>query len=118
MGLPEKDKENTRETVIGILTRVNPLSVEKLRESVDTAWRKKNKSATNKMPRPVIIQFALRTVCDEVWKRSRVCKEMNIQFKEDFSKEDCEARAKLWPKVQEARQNGKKASLREVYALV
>lgn len=91
MGLPEKVKEDTRETVIGILTRVIPLSVKKLRESVDTVHRlgKKNDAATNKMPRPVIIQFALRTVRDEVWRRSRearVCREMNIQFKEDFSK--------------------------------
>ena len=123
MGLPEKEKENTRETVIGILTRVIPLSVEKLRDSVDTVHRlgKRNDAATNKMPRPIIIQFALRTVRDEIWKKSRearVCKEMNIQFKEDFSKEDREARAKLWPKVQEARRNGKKASLREGYALI
>ncbi|KAI2643982.1 DNA replication factor Cdt1 [Labeo rohita] len=123
MGLPEKDKEDTRETVIGILTRVIPVSVEKLCESVDTVHRlgKKNDAATNRMPRPIIIQFALRTVRDEVWRRSRearVCREMNIQFKEDFSKEDREARAKLWPKVQEARRNGKKASLREGYALI
>lgn len=123
MGLPEKDKEDTRETVIGILTRVIPVSVEKLGESVDTVHRlgKKNDAVTNKMPRPVIIQFALRTVRDEVWRRSRearVCREMNIQFKKDFSKEDREGRAKLWPKVQEARRNGKKASLREGYALI
>ncbi|XDV44737.1 hypothetical protein PO909_012977 [Leuciscus waleckii] len=91
MGLPEKDKEDTRETVIGILTRVIPVSVEKLRESVDTVHRlgKKNDAATNKMPRPVIIQFALRTVRDEVWRRSRearVCREMNIQFNTSLSK--------------------------------
>lgn len=123
MGLPEKENENTRETVIGILTRVIPLSVEKLRHSVDTVHRlgKRNGAATNNMPRPIIIQSALRTVGDEIWKKSRdarVCKEMNIQFKEDFSKEDREARAKLWPKVQEARRNGKKASLREGFALI
>lgn len=120
MGLLEKDK--ARETVIGILTRVILVSVEKLPGSVDTVHRlrKKNYASTNKMPRPIINQFALRTVRDEVWRRSRdarVCREMNIQFKEDFSKEDHEARAKLWPKVQEARRNGKKACLREGYAL-
>jgi len=122
IGLPEKEKEDTREVVIGILTRVIPLSVEKLRGSVDTVHRlgKRNNAATNKLPRSVIIQFAMQTVRDEVWKKSRearVCKEMNIQFKEDFSKEDREARAKLWPKVQEARKNGKRAFLKESYAL-
>lgn len=123
IGLPEKEKEDTREVVIGILTRVIPMSVEKLRGSVDTVHRlgKRNDAATNKLPRPVIIQFAMRTVRDEVWKKSRearVCKEMNIQFKEDFSKEDREARAKLWPKVQEARKNGKRAFLKEGFALI
>ncbi len=123
IGLTEKEKEDTRETVIGILTRVIPWSVEKLRQSVDTVHRlgRRNDAATNKLPRPVIIQFAMRTVRDEVWKKSRearVCKEMNIHFKEDFSKEDREARAKLWPKVQEARKNGKRAFLKEGYALI
>ncbi len=59
----------------------------------------------------------MRTVRDEVWKKSRearVCKEMNIHLKEDFSKEDREARAKLWPKVQEAMKNGKRAFLKEL----
>ncbi|KAL1264144.1 hypothetical protein QQF64_004499 [Cirrhinus molitorella] len=99
IGLPEKENEDTRETVIGILTRVIPWSVEKFRQTVDTVHRlgKKNDAATNKLPRPVIIQFGMRTVRDEVWKKSRearVCKEMNIQFKEDFSKEDREVMAK------------------------
>lgn len=123
MGLPEKDKEDTREVVIGILTRVLPWSVEKLRVAVDTVHRlgKRNDAANNRLPRPVIIQFAMRTVRDEVWKKSRearVCKEMNLHFKEDFSREDREARAKLWPKVQEARRNGKRAFLKEGYALI
>lgn len=43
---------------------------------------------------------------------------MNIQFKEDFLKVDRKARAKLWPKVQEARKNGKRAFLKEGYALI
>ncbi|KAL0190564.1 hypothetical protein M9458_013262, partial [Cirrhinus mrigala] len=57
IGLPEKENEDTRETVIGILTRVIPWSVEKLRQSVDTVHRlgKRNDAATNKLPRPVII---------------------------------------------------------------
>lgn len=43
---------------------------------------------------------------------------MNIKFKEDFSKGDCEASAKMWPKVQEARKNGKRAFLNEGYAFI
>lgn len=123
-GLPEKDGENTRETVIGILTRVVPLSVDRLRETVDTVHRmgKKSEAATsNNAPRAIIIQFGMRNVRDDVWKRSRearVCSEMHIRFREDFSKEDREARTKLWPLVQEARRRGKRAFLKEGYALI
>lgn len=58
----------------------------------------------------------MRTVRDEVWKKSkdaRVCSEMHIRFREDR-----EARSKLWPLVQEARKKGKRAFLKEGYALI
>ncbi|KAL0148380.1 hypothetical protein M9458_056280, partial [Cirrhinus mrigala] len=46
-GLPEKDDENVRETVIGILTRIFPVSVERLRYTLDTVHRLgKRESAT------------------------------------------------------------------------
>lgn len=124
IGLPEKDGEDTREVVIGILTRVVPMSVERLRDTVDTVHRlgRKGEVATsNNTPRAIIIQFGMITVRDDVWKKSkdaRVCRDMHIRFKEDFSKEDREARAKLWPLVQEARKTGKRAFLKEGYALI
>ncbi len=68
-GLPEKDDENVREMVIGILTRIIPVSVEKLRDTVDTVHRLgKRESATtsNNVSRVVIIQFGMRTIRDEV----------------------------------------------------
>lgn len=123
-GLPEKEGENTREIVIGILTRVVPLSVDRLRDTVDTVHRlgKPNTApASNNTPRAIIIQFGTRTVRDEVWKKSkeaRVCSEMHIRFREDFSKADREARSKLWPLVQEARKKGKRAFLKEGFALI
>lgn len=109
--------------MIGILTRVVPVSVEKLQLMVDTVHRlgKKDNAVSNKVPRPIIIQFSMRTARDEVWtksKEARVCKELNIKFKEDFSKEDREARIKLWPKVQEARNDGRRAFLKEGYAII
>uniref|UniRef100_A0A8C7Y858 L1 transposable element RRM domain-containing protein n=1 Tax=Oryzias sinensis TaxID=183150 RepID=A0A8C7Y858_9TELE len=122
MGVPKKDNENTREVVLGILTRVVPMSVEKLRDTVDTVHRLGKRGAVNNnMPRAIIIQFAMCTVRDEVWRKSkeaRVCKEMKIYFREDFSKEDRAARAKLWPMVEQARRSGKRAFLKEGYALI
>lgn len=43
---------------------------------------------------------------------------MNICFKEDFSEEDREARAKLWPLIQKARSKGKRVLLKKGYALI
>ncbi|CAL8321480.1 unnamed protein product [Merluccius merluccius] len=121
IGLTEKDGEDI---VLGILTRVVPMSVERLRDTVDTVHRlgRKGDAATsNNTPRAIIIQFGMRVVRDEVWKKlkdARVCKDMHIRFKQDFSKEDREARMKLWPLVQEARKRGKRAFLKEGYALI
>lgn len=121
--MPEKDKEDVKEALIGILTRVIPVAVDKIRALVDSVHRlgKKNDSVLNKMPRPIIIQFATRTASNDIWKKpkdARLCKELNIHFREDFSKEDQEARAKLWPRVEEARRNGRKAFLKEGYAII
>lgn len=72
-----------------------PLSVDRLRDTVDVVHRLGIKRSDG-TPRPIIIQFGMRHVRDDVWRMSkdaRVCKEMHIWFKEDFSKEDREARA-------------------------
>lgn len=120
IGLQEKDGEDARKLVIGILTRVVPLSVDRLRDRVDVVHRLGIKRSDG-TPRPIIIRFGMRNVRDDVWRKSkdaRVCKEMHIRFKENFSKEDREARAKLWPLVQEVRKRGTRAFLKEGYALI
>lgn len=123
-GLSEKEGENTSEIVIGILTRIVPMAVDRLQDTVDVVHRlgKKNTAVTSSTPRQIIIQFGMRTVRDEVWKKSRelarVYSELHIRFREDFSKEDREARSKLWPLVLEARKKGKRAFLKEGYALI
>lgn len=117
-GLPEKDGENTREADVGVLTRVVPLSEDRLRDSVDTVHHRGKRNtvtASNSTPRAIIIQFGIRTVRDKVWKTSkeaRVCRETHIRFREDFSKEDRE----VWPVVQVRK--GKRAFLKEGYALI
>lgn len=71
-GLPDKDGENTREIVIGILTRVVPLSVVQLQDTVDTVHRlgkPSNAATSNNMSRAIINQFGMRTARDEVWKK-------------------------------------------------
>ncbi|CAL8278506.1 unnamed protein product [Gadus morhua 'NCC'] len=65
IGLTEKDGEDTREVGLGILTRVVPMSVERLRDTVDTVHqlgRKGNAATSNNTPRAIIIQFGMRVV--------------------------------------------------------
>ncbi|MEQ2308472.1 hypothetical protein AMECASPLE_028585 [Ameca splendens] len=110
--------------IIGILTQIIPMSMDHLRVTVDTVHRlgrKTNPATSNNQLRAVMIKFGMCTVQDEVWKKSKdakVCKDLHISFKEDFSKEDRLARAKLWPLVQEARSRGRRPYLKEGYALI
>ncbi|KAJ8009724.1 hypothetical protein DPEC_G00094510 [Dallia pectoralis] len=71
IGLPEKDGEDTREITLGILTRIVPVSIERLRESVDTVHRlgrRGDAASANYIPRAINIQFGMRIVRDDVWK--------------------------------------------------
>lgn len=72
-------------------------------------------------PRQIIIQFSMRVVRNQVWKLSknaRICDKRKIRFREDFCKEDREAHACLWPKVEEGRKRGLKAYLRDGHAVI
>ncbi|KAK7925392.1 hypothetical protein WMY93_007702 [Mugilogobius chulae] len=100
--------------------RLNGLP-EKMEKTSGSVLSGGNPATSNNTPRSTIMQFVSRVVRDEVWKRSKdanVCKEMHIHFKEDFSREDRAARAKLWPLVQDARRRGQRAFLKEGYALI
>lgn len=119
-GVPEREDEDARSVVIDILSQIVPHSPEQLQNTVDTVHRlgKKVKGAK---PRQIIIQFGMRTVRDVVWKMSKnapVCMERKIRFREDFCKDDREAHARLWPKVEEARKKNLKAYLRDGYAVI
>ncbi|CAI5692257.1 unnamed protein product [Oreochromis niloticus] len=120
-GVPEREGENTREEIIRILTKIIPANAEQLYNTVDTVHRLGQKGRVGDKPRLIVIQFAMRTVRDLVWKMSKeakFCKEMKIRFREDFCKEDREARKRLWPRVEEARSRGLKAFLKEGYAVI
>lgn len=119
-GIPEREDEDARSVMIDILSQIVPHSPEQLQNTVDTVHclGKKVKAAR---PRQIIIQFGMRTVRDMVWRMSKnapICMERKIRFREDFCKDDREAHARLWPKVEEARKKSLKAYLRDGYAVI
>lgn len=67
------------------------------------------------------MRFTMRTYRDMVWraaKDSRYLKENKLRIKEALIKQDVEARAKLWPLVKKAREEGKKVSWKGPHAFV
>nr|XP_055041362.1 uncharacterized protein LOC129428976 [Misgurnus anguillicaudatus] len=106
-GLKEKDDENIRVVVMRILSKLAPqweTSMESIVDSVHRIGRKEEGR-----DRQTIIQFTMRFHRDSFWKlskNSRICKDLGIHFKQDFSKADREARAAAWPKMEQARAAG------------
>lgn len=110
-GIPEREGENAKIVVLEVFRDLCPNITEKLQDMVDIAHRLGPKSS-NANPRRIIVQFLSRTCRDAIWaaaKRSELLKQKRIRFMEDLTQDDKEARNKLWPLVEKARKEGKKA---------
>ncbi len=118
-GLPEKQNENTREEVITLLSKIAPGVPWEMEEAVDTVHRIGRKEGNRS--RQIIMQFSKRIYRERIWalsKGSSVCKEAGCHFAEDLNKEDREARQVLWPRIKQARAEGKAAYFRGPFAFI
>lgn len=100
-GLQEEKDENTRQIICDIIGKIVPHWREKMDFILDSVYRL-GPSNTNR-PRQIIMQFTGRHYRDELWqitKLHRICKDLNIRFAEDLTKEDREAGRAVWPKVE------------------
>ena len=110
LNLPEKVNENVREEVMKILSQITPDDKSKLGFLIDTVHRV-GRPRDDKTPRPIIIQFNMRTFRYKIWKDSRnaeIMKNLNLRVAEDLTRSERECRNKLWPLVEQARKDGKK----------
>ena len=119
-GVREEMNEDVRAVVIDILGKVAPGLQEYLHEGIDIVHRlgPKRKDGSH---RSLIVLFALRRIRDAVWKSAKGCKflrDNKLRLTEALSPEDRVAREKLWPLVEKARKEGKKASFLGPYALI
>ncbi len=108
-GIPESEGENVKMTVIDILSRVSPALTDSLQKTVDIAHRlgPRPKKEVQQPPRRIIVRFSHRAHRDQVWadaKTSQVLKQKNVKISEDLTQQVRDARAKLWPLVEEAEQ--------------
>ncbi|KAK7904075.1 hypothetical protein WMY93_016682 [Mugilogobius chulae] len=111
-GVPEIEKENVREQVIGVCQQVLPALKEKLPDVIDVAHRVGRRRHDDPKPRGVIIRFISRRHKEELWKAAKNCtflQAKGLRFTEDLTKEEKENRQKLWPKIKKARDDGKAA---------
>jgi len=71
--------------------------------------------------RNIIIQFSMRHYRDIVWRDARGSKfleDAHLRLKEDLSPNERAVRAKAWPMVQKAREEGKRASFIGAFAYI
>lgn len=72
-------------------------------------------------PRRIIVRFSYRAHRDQVWaytKNSEVLKQKNVKILADLTQQVREARAKLWPLVEEARKQNKTAAFSGPFAII
>jgi len=119
-GVPEREGEDARSVTIDILRKMIPSIQNKLDDVIDVVHRLGQRRSDG-APRNIIMRFTMRTYRDMVWraaKDSRFLKENKLRIKEALIKQDVDARAKLWPLVVKAREDGKKVSWKGPHAFV
>lgn len=112
-GVKELATEDIRKEVIKLMTLISPEDKVKMEMLVDTVHRVG--MPRDNTERPVIVQFAMRYFRNKIWKiawDSGMLKEKKIHIKEDLTHSDKMKRNKLWPIVDAARKQGKRAGFR------
>ncbi|KAL1269021.1 hypothetical protein QQF64_031310 [Cirrhinus molitorella] len=111
-GVPEKEEEDIRAESIRICIATFPEGNKNLAEKIDTVHHIGKRSLNAARPRAVIIQFSSRVARDGVWraaKSSEFLRGNGLHFTEDLTAFDREKRLILWPAVEKARKEGKRA---------
>lgn len=118
-GVKEKPEEDPRREVIGLFAEISPHLVQKLEDHVHTVHEIGKKEPGK--PRQMIVQFTMRKYRDEIWKstkNSSVCRDHGVHFMEDFTREDRLVHAALWPLIDQARKEGRKAYYRGPFGYI
>jgi len=115
-----KSTGDTRQLAIQVLGKISPKIAGKLPEVVDSVHRIGKKKDGN-TARNIIIQFSMRHYRDIVWRDARGSKfleDAHLRLKEDLSPDERAVRAKAWPLLQKAREEGKRASFIGAFAYI
>lgn len=112
-GVKEAANEGVRKFTVDICQAVLPEYKNRIRDTIDTVHHVGSMCPKNTRPRAIIIQFSSLVTRDAVWKAAKTSpylkENCDLKFAEDLSKEDPERRSKLWPIIEKARKENKKA---------
>lgn len=120
-GIPEQRGEDVRKILIDLFGKVSPEVADQLVYTLDIAHRLGPRSEGARSGRRIIVQFLSRNVRDQIWRDARtsaILKERNIRIVEDLTQSTKDARNKLWPLVERARKEGKRAGFRGPFAYI
>lgn len=120
-GIPENKQENIKAKVADICCAVVGENQAKIKEDIDIAHRLGRFNDNQKKPRTTIIRFTNRSSRDLVWrlaKNSSFLKENKLRFTEDLTSADKALREKLWPMIEAAKKEGKKAHFAGVRVII
>lgn len=120
-GIQEQRGEDVRKILIDLFGKVSPGIADQLIYTLDVAHRLGPRSEGARSSRRIIVQFLSRNVRDQIWRDARtaaVLKDRKIRIFEDLTQSPKDARNKLWPLVERARKEGKRAGFRGPFAYV
>lgn len=111
-GLAKHEGEDIKQKVVGICAAVLPDEKGKFAAEIDVVHHVGRRLDVNQRPRAVILLFRSRHIRDLLWKsakKSSFLKEKKLRFAEDLTAVDKETRNQLWPSVEAARKEGRRA---------
>lgn len=120
-GIPEKAGEDVKQMIIDLFSQVSPSIAADLPRGVDIAHRLGPRSAAEKSSRRIIVLFSSRSLRDRVWKNAKTAvllREKKIKIFKDLSQREKDARSLLWPTVEKARREGKRAGFHGQFAVI
>ncbi len=118
-GIQEQRGEDVRKILIDLFSKVSPEIADQLLYTLDVGHRLGPRAEGVRFNCRIIVQFLSRNVRDQIWRDARtaaVLKERKIRIFEDLTQSTKDARNKLWPLVERARKEGKRAGFKGPFA--
>ena len=120
-GVPEEKQEDIKAKVITICCSMVPDAHAKIRKDIDIVHRLGRYQENMRRSRTTIIRITNRSTRDLLWKKAKTCEYLTknkLTFAEDLTSAEKTLRDKLWPIIEAAKKEGKKADFAGVRVII